>query len=108
MQNKKTSSYFRKYLLEQSEWKELTPEEKENVNPRACNDIFNKKSGMLGVTGISSDMRDIEKAANEGSEIAETALEMYAYRVKKYIYNTFSDKCIVFFFNVFVGSPIPV
>ncbi len=60
-------------------------EEKENVNPRACNDIFNKKSGMLGVTGISSDMRDIEKAANEGSEIAETALEMYAYRVKKYI-----------------------
>ncbi|MEI8203827.1 MAG: acetate kinase [Bacteroidota bacterium] len=60
-------------------------EEKENLHPRACNDIFNKKSGMLGVTGISSDMRDIEKAALGGSEIAETALEMYAYRVKKYI-----------------------
>ncbi len=59
--------------------------EKENLSMRATNDVFNKKSGMLGITGISSDMRDIEAAAKNGSPIAETALEMYAYRVRKYI-----------------------
>ena len=40
---------------------------------------------MLGVTGVSSDMREILAAKNEGNERANTALNMYAYRVKKYI-----------------------
>jgi acetate kinase len=47
--------------------------------------ILNKKSGMLGVSGLSNDMRDIEKAASQGNRQAELALKMFALRVKKYI-----------------------
>ena len=48
-------------------------------------DYLNKKSGVIGITGISSDMRDIENAAKEGNERAQLALKMYDYRIKKYI-----------------------
>jgi acetate kinase len=48
-------------------------------------DILNKKSGMLGISGLSSDLRDITKAADEGNERAETALEVFASRIHKYI-----------------------
>ena len=48
-------------------------------------DFLNKESGVLGITGISSDMREIESAANEGNERAKLALNMYNYRIKKYI-----------------------
>ena len=48
-------------------------------------DFLNKKSGVLGITGISSDMREIESAAAEGNERAKLALNMYNYRIKKYI-----------------------
>ncbi len=58
---------------------------KEEVDISTGNILINKHSGMLGISGISSDMRDIEKAAHEGNHRAETALKMYAYRVKKYI-----------------------
>lgn len=54
-----------------------------NVNDMI--DILNKKSGMLGLSGVSSDMRDIEAAANSGNERAQLALEIYYNRVKKYI-----------------------
>lgn len=47
--------------------------------------IFNKKSGVLGISGVSSDMRDIEAAAAEGNERAELALEIFNNRVQKYI-----------------------
>ena len=47
--------------------------------------LLNKKSGVLGVTGISSDMRDVESAAGKGNERARLALDMYFYRVKKYV-----------------------
>ena len=47
--------------------------------------LLKKKSGVLGIPGISSDMRDIENAANEGNEKAQLALRMYEYRIKKYI-----------------------
>ncbi|MFZ4401695.1 MAG: acetate/propionate family kinase [Bacteroidales bacterium] len=59
--------------------------EKEDLSMKATNDLFNKKSGMLGVSGVSFDMRDIEEAAKSGNERAKVALEMYDYRVKKYI-----------------------
>lgn len=49
------------------------------------NDILNKKSGVLGISGVSSDFRDIEKAAGEGNERAQLALDSYFKRVKKYI-----------------------
>jgi acetate kinase len=48
-------------------------------------DILNKKSGILGISGLSSDLRDIEQAAEEGNERAETALEVFASRIHKYI-----------------------
>lgn len=47
--------------------------------------ILNKKSGILGMSGISSDFRDVEKAAAEGNHMAEVALEAFRYRVAKYI-----------------------
>ena len=53
--------------------------------PQEMADYLNKESGVLGISGISSDMRDVEKAANEGNERAILALRMYAYRIKKYI-----------------------
>ncbi|MED9800402.1 MAG: acetate kinase [Prevotella sp.] len=59
--------------------------EKLNMSPHEMSDFLNKKSGVLGITGISSDMRDVEAAANEGNDRAVLALKMYAYRVKKYI-----------------------
>jgi acetate kinase len=48
-------------------------------------DVLNKKSGMLGVSGLSSDLRDIESQAAEGNERAELALEVFANRIHKYI-----------------------
>jgi acetate kinase len=59
--------------------------EKEELGIRTLNALFNKHSGMLGLTGLSSDMREIEKASAEGNEKAALALDMYNYRVKKYI-----------------------
>ena len=47
--------------------------------------ILNKKSGVLGMTGVSSDFRDVEKAAAEGNHMAEVALDAFRYRVAKYI-----------------------
>ncbi len=59
--------------------------EKENLAPGEANNILNKKSGVLGVSGVSSDFRDIEAAVEEGNERAELALRMFAHRVKHYI-----------------------
>lgn len=59
--------------------------EKEELGIRTVNSLFNKHSGMLGLTGLSSDMREIENAAADGNERAALALDMYNYRVKKYI-----------------------
>ena len=47
--------------------------------------ILNKKSGVLGISGLTNDMRDIEKGADEGNKRAKLALVMFANRVKKYI-----------------------
>lgn len=53
--------------------------------PQEMADFLNKESGVLGITGISSDMREVEAAAEEGNERAQLALKMYNYRIKKYI-----------------------
>jgi len=47
--------------------------------------ILNKQSGLVGLSGISNDLRDLEKAADEGNRRAKEAIECYAYRVRKYI-----------------------
>lgn len=59
--------------------------EKDNLCIKDINNLINKKSGMLGVSGVSSDMRDLATAADSGNERAQLALDMYAYQVKKYI-----------------------
>jgi acetate kinase len=59
--------------------------EKEELNNRVADTLVNKHSGMLGITGVSSDMREIEKAAEAGNERAILGLDMFRYRVKKYI-----------------------
>src|SRR3989339_1387872 len=59
--------------------------EKEEIGIRSASTLFNKHAGMLGISGISSDMREIEMAKDKGDERAKLALEMYDYRVKKYI-----------------------
>ena len=58
---------------------------KENLNADQIDALMNKQSGVYGMTGISSDFRDIEDAAAEGNEKAQVALDAYAQRVKKYI-----------------------
>ncbi|MFZ1236952.1 MAG: acetate kinase [Prevotella sp.] len=59
--------------------------DKLDMKPQEMADFLNKESGVLGITGISSDMREIESAANEGNKRARLALKMYNYRIKKYI-----------------------
>ncbi len=58
---------------------------KENLNADQLDAMMNKQSGVYGMTGISSDFRDIEDAAHNGDEKAQVALDAYAQRVKKYI-----------------------
>lgn len=59
--------------------------EKENITAKQVIDILNKKSGVLGLSKLSSDFRDLAAASLEGNELAKTTLEAYAYRVGKYI-----------------------
>jgi len=59
--------------------------EKEQMDLKQANNMINKQSGMLGITGISPDMREVREEAAKGNERAKLGLEMYDYRVKKYI-----------------------
>ncbi len=59
--------------------------DKEMLGIDSASTLFNKHSGLLGISGVSSDMRDINKAVKEGNEHAQLALDMYHYRIKKYI-----------------------
>jgi len=58
---------------------------KENKTVKDVENMLNKQSGVLGVSGVSSDFRDIEKAAQEGNKRAQVALEIFTYRVAQYI-----------------------
>ncbi|PMQ00908.1 MAG: acetate kinase [Dictyoglomus sp. NZ13-RE01] len=59
--------------------------EREGYSPKEMDEILNKKSGVWGLSGISSDFRDLEDEAEKGNEKAQLALEVYVYRIKKYI-----------------------
>lgn len=59
--------------------------EKEGLNATGVSNLLNKKSGLLGVSGVSSDMREIQAAVDAGNEKANLAQTMYYYRIKKYI-----------------------
>ncbi|MEG1778457.1 MAG: acetate kinase, partial [Oscillospiraceae bacterium] len=60
-------------------------QEKENLSPDEISEILNKKSGFLGISGISSDLRDIEKAAQQENVRAQLTLEILVSSIKKYI-----------------------
>jgi acetate kinase len=60
-------------------------QDKEKLTSDEVNSLLNKKSGVLGISKLSSDFRDIEDAAKNGNENAKLALDVYNYRVKKYI-----------------------
>ena len=57
----------------------------EGFTPDEMSDLLNKKSGLLGISGVSSDMREVEEAAAAGNHRARLAIEMYSHRIKKYI-----------------------
>ncbi|MBR2638798.1 MAG: acetate kinase [Bacteroidaceae bacterium] len=59
--------------------------EKLNLDSHGLSDLLNKKSGVAGVSGVSSDMREVNAAQAEGNKRAELANKMYFYRIKKYI-----------------------
>jgi acetate kinase len=80
--------------------------EKENIGTQSASTLFNKHSGMLGITNISSDARDIEEAAENGHEKAQLAMKMYDYRVKKYIgsYTAAMNGCDILVFTGGIGE----
>jgi len=59
--------------------------EKEGLTAQQVTDMLNKKSGMLGLSGVSSDFRDLDAAAKEGNTRAQDALDVFAYRVAGYV-----------------------
>ena len=59
--------------------------QKENMTAQQVVDLLNKQSGMLGISGVSSDFRDLSAAEAEGNEQAKAALDVFCYRVAQYI-----------------------
>ncbi len=59
--------------------------EKEGWSAQDASNVLNKKSGVMGLSGVSSDMRELSQAADNGNEKAQLAMAMYHYRIKKYI-----------------------
>ena len=80
--------------------------EKEGLAPGEANDILNKKSGVLGISGVSSDFRDLEAAAEEGNERAMLALKAFAHKVRFYIgaYIAEMNGCDAIVFTAGVGE----
>jgi acetate kinase len=60
-------------------------EREEKLSASKCEEVLNKKSGLLGLSGVSSDMREVLRAADQGHQRALIALKAYCYRVRKYI-----------------------
>ncbi|MEG1429002.1 MAG: acetate kinase, partial [Hydrogenoanaerobacterium sp.] len=58
---------------------------KENKTPDEMSELMNKKSGFLGISGVSSDCRDLHTAADGGNERAKLALDMFVYQIKKFV-----------------------
>lgn len=80
--------------------------EKEGLAPGEANEILNKKSGVLGISGVSSDFRDLEAAAEEGNERAMLALKAFAHKVRFYIgaYIAEMNGCDAIVFTAGVGE----
>ena len=81
-------------------------EKKLELDADGMSNLLNKKSGVLGITGISSDMREIDDAIAAGNERAKLALDMYNYRIKKYVgaYAAAMGGCDIIVFTAGVGE----
>ncbi len=77
--------------------------EERGYTSKQLNAIMNKKSGLLGLSGISNDMRDLETAAERGEERAQEALDVYAHKVRKYI-GAYSANLVTVDALVFTGG----
>ncbi len=79
---------------------------KEEINVSVANSLINKHSGLLGISGVSSDMREVEKSAANGNERSRLALTMYEYRIKKYIgsYSAVMDGVDIIVFTGGIGE----
>ena len=80
--------------------------DKENLSTDEMSNVMNKKSGVLGISGVSSDFRDLEEAAEKGNERAQLALDIFENRVRKFIgaYLTEMDHCDGIIFTAGVGE----
>lgn len=80
--------------------------DKEKLSTDEMSNVLNKKSGVLGVSGVSSDFRDLEEAAEKGNHRAQLALDIFENRVRKYIgaYLTEMDHCDGIIFTAGVGE----
>ena len=80
--------------------------DKENLSNEEMSNVMNKKSGVLGISGVSSDFRDLEEAAEKGNERAQLALDIFENRVRKFIgaYLTEMDHCDGIIFTAGVGE----
>ncbi|WP_077075209.1 acetate kinase [Aedoeadaptatus urinae] len=80
--------------------------DKENLSTEEMSNVMNKKSGVLGISGVSSDFRDLEEAAEKGNGRAQLALDIFENRVRKYIgaYLTEMDHCDGIIFTAGVGE----
>ncbi len=83
---------------------------REGLEVRRVEEILNRESGLLGITGISSDLRDIEQAAVKNEPRAQLALEMFVYRIKKYIgaYLALLDGLDALVFTAGIGENSPL
>ncbi len=81
-------------------------EEQENLTPEEMSDLLNKKSGLLGISGVSSDDRDVTKAAEEGNERALLAHKMLVYEIAKFVgsYYVALGGCDVITFTAGLGE----
>lgn len=84
--------------------------EKENWTAEEANNFLNKKCGVLGLSGVSSDFRDLQKAAEEGNYRAQLALDVFVHDVKKYIgaYAAVLDGADAIIFTAGLGENSPV
>lgn len=82
---------------------------KKNLSIRRTDELLNKSSGLLGLSGISNDMRDIFRAIRRGNKRANIALQVFIYRIKKYIgaYIAAMDGCDTLIFTAGIGENQP-
>jgi len=82
---------------------------RENMTPDEVDTLMNKKSGLLGISGVSGDMRDVFAHAEAGNEQCKLALEMYTYRIEKYVgsYYAILGGCDAIVFTAGIGENSP-